>query len=237
MNGLKTISRCINCGSEKIALQQSVVSAPFLGVQWCGGFVKVAAVSDYWQCHECKLFMQNPRMTDERIDTYYREGIYRKTLNVSQADIDKDSAEKATELAEWVRKKIGQVASHLDIGCGRGDLLREVGAGRACGFDPHEGYSRADGASQWAANAPYQLVSIVHVLEHVTDPKSMIAMCKSLAARWLLVEVPGEHCPSGWMRFPHLYCFPPATLIEMLGDVKIRHVETTPHTRILCEVS
>jgi SAM-dependent methyltransferase len=98
----------------------------------------------------------------------------------------------------------------VEIGCGDGALLAELGArglGRTLdGFElsaPAAELARArsipgarrieayDGAHVPAADGAYDLAVLSHVVEHVPDPPALLAEAARVA-RWVLVEVPLE---------------------------------------------
>jgi SAM-dependent methyltransferase len=103
-----------------------------------------------------------------------------------------------------------QPESLVEIGCGDGALLDELGkrglARALDGFElsapaaelarkraiPGAGRIEAyDGAHVPAADGAYDLAVLSHVVEHVPDPPALLAEA-SRVARWVLVEVPLE---------------------------------------------
>lgn len=48
------------------------------------------------------------------------------------------------------------------------------------------------------ARAPYDVVSLTHVIEHLVDPVAVIARCKSLLRRDGVIFVTAPHRPIGW---------------------------------------
>jgi hypothetical protein len=127
---------------------------------------------------------------------------------------------------------------HLDIGCSRGYLLMRLDANIKHGYDSNPSYSR--GLHYWVFDnkadlQTYDLVTSVHCLEHAIDPRQELEWYASLTTDKLLVEVPGEHCKGGPLRFAHLYYFPPKLLESMITDLGFHIVamETEPNTRIL----
>lgn len=104
-------------------------------------------------------------------------------------------------LQNWIPPR----ASVLDVGCGNGRLERLL-AGRTkymLGIDydeaairvaqsdvhpPHVHFELAD-ARELAASGQYDVVTLIHVLEHIDDPHGLLTSVKRLA-RTLIVEVP-----------------------------------------------
>jgi hypothetical protein len=60
----------------------------------------------------------------------------------------------------------------------------------------------------------------------------------SLTTDKLYIEVPGEYCKGGPLRFAHLYYFPPGLLFDAVDKLgfHITDMETKPNTRILAEI-
>jgi 2-polyprenyl-3-methyl-5-hydroxy-6-metoxy-1,4-benzoquinol methylase len=101
--------------------------------------------------------------------------------------------------------------SVLDVGCGEGVLVHEwalrLGGGRVVGIDLEEESIQAGWAQRSAPNleyrvmeaselpfadAEFELVSAIEVLEHVPDPERTLAEMVRCAERHLLVSVPRE---------------------------------------------
>ncbi|MCR4308384.1 MAG: class I SAM-dependent methyltransferase [Candidatus Berkelbacteria bacterium] len=234
MNGWIEITTCINCNGN-LQPYRAVTTAPYLMVDFCGGALPVSTTSTFSKCTACGLVAQSPRMTDDRIAQYYSSGLYRQTLGIPVEAMDADELRRAQDVMEWLYKHgIKNPASHADIGASRGFLLQEIGARTQRGFDTNPKY----GDYKLIENDRYDLVTAIHVLEHTTSPIEEIKWYKSLSADKVLIEVPGENCKGGPLRFAHLYYFPPNVLANMMQDagLKILEIETEPNTRILAEV-
>ncbi len=48
------------------------------------------------------------------------------------------------------------------------------------------------------ARAPYDVISLTHVIEHLVDPVAVIARCKSLLRRHGVIFITAPHRPIGW---------------------------------------
>lgn len=237
MNGWITVVRCPYCGGADFAKYKSVVTAPVLRVDFLGGDLPVQTVTQYVSCLTCGLIIQSPRMADERISDYYSSGMYRKTLGISQEEMDTNEQGRAADVAAW----LGYAPeSHLDIGCSRGYFLQSVGAKKAHGFDENPAYAEVDNVFSKSGDLGfYELVSSLHVLEHTIDPMAELRWYKSLSVDKVLIEVPGANCRGGPLRFAHLFYFPPALLEEMVesAGMKIERIDANPNTRILARVN
>jgi hypothetical protein len=137
-------------------------------------------------------------------------------------------------VAAWLKENGIRPASHLDIGSSRGWLLDLVGAPVAEGFDLNKQY-RVTG-KEVGTPGKYELVTAIHVLEHTTSPHDSLVWWASMSSKYVLIEVPSFGAP---LRFPHLFYFPPAVLVEMVkrAGMRIVVVEGGDVTRILASVS
>lgn len=235
MDGWIVVTNCANCNSAKLEQYKSVTTAPAVVIDFCGGILPVLTSSNYVRCSNCGLVIQSPRMTDERISQYYSSGLYRDTLGLSQEYMDADEQRRALDVSAWLKSFDVTPNSHIDIGASRGYLLQAVGANVKNSIDLNPSYAEIKTDDK---SAKYELVTAIHVLEHTTNPISEIAWYKSLSSDKVLIEVPGEHCKGGALRFAHLYYFPPFLLTGMLesAGMKILAIETLPHTRVLAQI-
>lgn len=237
MNGWLKLDTCPDCGGG-LSQYDMAYTAPYFEVEFCNGRLPMVTVSNFKSCDACGLVVQSPRMTDERIIYYYSSGLYRDTLTLTSADMDADEQRRASDVADWLRQQSVKPKRHLDIGCSRGYLLESVGASVQHGYDNNPSYSghiRVYGDKSKLQQ--YDLVTAVHVLEHTINPAQEIEWYKSLTTDLLLIEVPGENCKGGPLRFAHLYYFPPETLVDMLiwAGLRVMAMERDPNTRILCK--
>lgn len=235
MDGWIEIKDCPYCRDE-LTPYKTAISAPAMLVNFCNGSLPMMVSVMYCRCKTCGLVVQSPRMTDERIDYYYSSGTYRNTLGISTEAMDADEKRRAVDVAQWLNI---HPDSHLDIGASRGDLLMLIDAKTKHGFDANPSYSKEIQVfSNKVHLQTYDLVTSVHCLEHVTDPIKELAWYKSLTKDLLYIEVPGENCKGGALRFAHLFYFPPQLLRDMLEGLGFSVVkfEIEPNTRILCKV-
>lgn len=241
MDGWITITTCPNCQSNSLTYYREVFTAPFLFVPFASGKLPMLTRTTYVSCTECGLVIQSPRMTDERIAEYYSSGLYRKTMGISDADAERDELRRAKDIAGWLDHKIDySLGSHLDIGCSRGYLLQEFDAVLKFGYDENPNYEIEGVFTETNREnlRTYTLVTAIHVLEHTTDPVKELAWYASHSSKYVLIEVPGENCKGGPLRFAHTYYFPPDTLRAMVeaAGMQVLHMETEPNTRILATV-
>ena len=197
-------------------------------------------------CRTCGLVWTNPRPSAADMNAYY-ETTYRADYK----------GQTAPPLRKIVRGFLGaadrrealrpfKARTMVDVGCGAGELvymMRRAGVD-ASGLDPgveFTGFARAvlgvptQSASVDGASIPAEsqdLVTMFHALEHVPDPRAVLATVRG----WLtpgghaVVEVPNiaarVQAPSHQYHYAHLYHFTGGTL-GALGEVAgLRLVET-----------
>jgi 2-polyprenyl-3-methyl-5-hydroxy-6-metoxy-1,4-benzoquinol methylase len=185
-------------------------------------------------CEVCGLVWTNPRPSDEDVDRYYATQ-YRLDYTNRRAPSARKLLRGLVE-ADERRRALGELldgASRvLDVGCGAGEfvhLLRLRGID-ATGIEPGEEYAEF---SRRVLGIPIQtasvdsavvepesqdVVTMFHMLEHVADPRSVLATIRGWLrpAGTLVVEVPNigstVQAPNHRFHFAHLYNFNGATL-------------------------
>jgi 2-polyprenyl-3-methyl-5-hydroxy-6-metoxy-1,4-benzoquinol methylase len=191
-------------------------------------------------CQKCGLVFQSPRLSEDGLDQYYRQeyisqhqgyqGVSEKELRVQ--------AGRARHLVSVLRCNNISVHLHLDIGSSTGALLQAVKRAFQCRSvgielaDVYRAYSADHGievyptleAMSTAYNQPFDLITMVHVLEHLADP---VGFLSELRENWLtadgaiLVEVPnlfGHAC----FELPHLTSLHQGTLRIVLTQAGYR---------------
>ena len=232
MNGFVEVKQCPSCEGN-LKKHITAISAPAMVIQFCDGDLPVMTVTEYVECVSCGLVIQSPRMTDERIDHYYSSGLYRQTLGLSQEAMDADELARSLEVAKWTLERCTPL-SHVDIGSSRGYLLAAMTADVKQGYDRNPAYGKAE--SDKSKLDKYELLTSIHVLEHVTDPVSDLAWYRSLCD-YMVLEVPGKDCMGGPYRFAHLFYYPPNVLMGMVEYAGFEIVATKieANTRIFAK--
>lgn len=199
----------------------------------------LSKVTLYDQCLTCGVYFQNPRWTDEEIRHYYTKGVYRSELKMDEDSQSKDEAERALRIAATIRKHVGDGWKHLDVGAGRGYLLREVNSKFPIAVEPDD--TRLEYVKPFRYDSleevnegHFDLITCIHALEHMTDPMNALSEMKQRLVRWhgrLVIEVPSDRSPGGWARPAHTFHFPSWTLHRMADrlDMEIIHLEFAPH--------
>jgi SAM-dependent methyltransferase len=195
-------------------------------------------------------------MTDPELASFYA-GYTKKVatededdllFSTSDAEVDTLTASQARFVAGHVGAPSGHV---LDIGCGKGSFLKAFHAlrpGWTCaGVEPSRDeaeIARRDGTLDihqgMFEDAPldggsFDLVSIMHVLEHVSRPADVVRRLRALVkpGGLLFVEVPNVLDPNMFydvLLFEHLFHFPAATLSWFLEREGFDIVATEPST-------
>lgn len=239
-----TLNSCPVCKSDRITQYNQAGLAPRISHEIMPGVkVNVAIISCYFICQSCGLIFQNPRMSDKELSNFYGKGYYRRTLNLTDEEKDVDEMNRARIDSGIIKEYLGQVGSHLDVGCSRGYLLKLVGAEVKVGVEEDVNGMTEKGVEvyQKIGEVPqksFDLVTVIHTLEHVTDPVSYLKnMAKFIGKEgYLVLEVPTWKSPGGPLRLAHLYHFEPDVLRLLCRKVGLKIVETkfTPHLLLIC---
>ena len=159
-------------------------------------------------CDSCGLVWTNPRPSDEEIDRYYARHYrldYARQLAPSPRKLLRGFF-GAEERRQALAHLLSTGTRVLDVGCGAGEfvfLLRQHGL-EATGIEPGEEFAEV---SRIALRVPIQtatvdaatvaprsqdVVTMFHMLEHVADPRHVLAAVRSWLreAGTLVVEVP-----------------------------------------------
>ena len=201
----------------------------------------------YQLCQTCGLVFQSPHADETDLEAFYTSG-YRQAVQGAEEPTDKDlriQAGRARYLVGVVRQYVPALSRHLDIGSSSGALLRAFKSSYGChsvGIEPGEIYrtrSQEQGVNiytdltQLASSdqEPFDLVSIIHVLEHIPDPvKYLIDLRKRwmVADSYLLIEVPNLFGHQS-MELAHLTAFSRRTLRQTLYLAGFNLIKLSSH--------
>ena len=186
-------------------------------------------------CRNCGLVYQSPQMTESELEIFYRSE-YRQVYQGSEDPAKKDLAvQKArAEILTNVLKSAGveKIRRFADIGSSSGLLLEKIRHDYQCqviGIEPGEAYrdySDNKGLKIYeslesvrrAGEAAFDLISMIHVLEHISDP---VEYLKQLRKTFLssdgkiLIEVPNLYAHDCF-EIAHLTSFSRHTLHEVM---------------------
>lgn len=185
-------------------------------------------------CANCGLVFQSPRMSDEELATFYRQE-YRQLYQGDREPAAKDLALqrlRAQALSDFIKLSDARPTIHLDIGCSAGLLLERFRDDFGCqptGIEPgdaYRAYAQRRGLDVFASPDELQpvvtnrfdLVSLIHVLEHLPDPVTYLTDLRlkfMTADGWLLVEVPNLYAHDCF-EIAHLTSYSPHTLQQTI---------------------
>jgi len=212
---------CLVCGSAQYDLFTQVESFGF--------------PLAYFQCTYCGLIYQSPQASQAADPAFYAE-TYRRIYQSSEEPTAKDlwvQERRALSLIKMLRTlQIDPPARILDIGASTGTLLaafQDAFDSVVVGVEPGEAYRRYAqdrGINMYAAldklladNSPrFDLVSLVHVLEHLPDPVGMLSTIRRELLNEsgiLLLEVPNFYAHDSF-ELAHLACYTPHSLQTVL---------------------
>ena len=213
------------------------------------------SVENVW-CVRCGLSW-NSRMLDAAALAEFYRG-YTKKVGDTQED-DLLFGPTAAEVETLTRSQARFLTAHLrglppgrvlDIGCGKGSFLRECRSllpeWRYTGIEPSreeaemaresglEVYEGMFGDVDLGSEA-FNLISIMHVLEHVSEPAAALEKIHAALAvgGLLFVEVPNVldlNMFYDLLLFEHLYHFAPETLMWQLSRSGFEVVAVEPST-------
>jgi ubiquinone/menaquinone biosynthesis C-methylase UbiE len=203
-------------------------------------------------CPECGLGVTHPVPAPEALAKYYALSYYGSSEKKFNPLVEKlvrvANRHRAKELLRLLPKEKGRV---LDIGCGRGNFLREMAAfGFECtgtdlaGFEfpsyPGVTFKNGDLAELALPSQSFDAVSIWHVLEHVRTPDVIVREVSRLLRPGgvFAVAVPhfsgvqGKLFGPHWFHLDlprHLFHFSKRALFKMLDEhgFELLEVKTT----------
>jgi 2-polyprenyl-3-methyl-5-hydroxy-6-metoxy-1,4-benzoquinol methylase len=212
---------CLLCGSEHHEEFAQVESF---------GFPLV-----YYQCDECGLIFQSAEDNQAKDPRFYAE-TYRQIYQSSVEPTSKDlwiQEHRALSLVSILQAvKVDAPQRILDIGASTGVLLdafQRAFGGEVVGVEPgdaYRAYAQKRGLLMFAdieelvkTHPPrFDLVSMIHVLEHLPDPVDMLRLIRKDLLQEngiLLLEVPNFYAHDSY-ELAHLTCFTPNTLQQVL---------------------
>lgn len=186
-------------------------------------------------------------MDDDELEQFY-EREYRIQRQETEDPIEKDlqmQDARARAVLGMVQGYLPQITRHLDVGSSSGMLLTRFQEQYGCesvGVEPGEAYrqfSQARGLTIYhsldvlteANEAPFDLISLMHVIEHVVDPVQTLRSLRESRMEpggYLLLEVPNliEHeC----LELSHLYAFTQSALRETVRQSGFRVLWSKAH--------
>jgi len=186
-------------------------------------------------------------MDDDELAQFY-EREYRIQRQETEDPIEKDllmQDARARAVLGMVLPRLPVVTRHLDVGSSSGALLQRFHEQYKCasvGVEPGDSYRRfnkSQGLQIYPSldalpetdETPFDLISMLHVLEHVVDPVHTLGSLRESTLEpggYLLLEVPNliEHES---LELSHLYAFTRSTLSEIVRQAGFRILWTKAH--------
>jgi spore coat polysaccharide biosynthesis protein SpsF len=202
----------------------------------------------YYLCGNCGIVFQDNNQSQASDPDFYQE-TYRKIYQASPEPTKKDlyqQTQRAQNQATWLhsldRQKFDRI---LDIGASSGILLdtfRHSFNAQVVGVEPGDAYRnlansrniamyRSIGELIASNPQPFDLVTLMHVLEHLENPiTELVRIRERLLADdgLLLVEVPNFYVHDSY-ELAHLSCFTAHTLEQMLLQAGFEPIASRKH--------
>lgn len=240
---------CEFCGGADVAPLNAY------GPRCLAGDYKIVAgqVENVW-CRRCGLGWNRLMMADDELAAFYA-GYTKKVASADEDDLLYGGPEvetltdsQARFLADHVPAASGRI---LDIGCGKGSFLRAFRSRRPgwdlVGIEPSReeaAIARRDGTTTVYEGmfgsvpleaASFDLITIMHVLEHVSRPAEVVRQMRAALkpGGLLFIEVPNTldlNMFYDLLLFEHLYHFSPDTLTWFLRSEGFEIAAIEPST-------
>jgi 2-polyprenyl-3-methyl-5-hydroxy-6-metoxy-1,4-benzoquinol methylase len=202
----------------------------------------------YVICDRCGFVFQPVDKLPEEMDNFYSVD-YRLIYQGSEAPTTKDRLIQSARAAHLIglldKSYLSSVHRVLDVGSSAGIFmlkLQEHYGCQAVGIEPGSAYRRQAQdqdllvypsleAMSAAETARFDLISLVHVLEHLVDPLETLIKLRSewlTPDGWLLLEVPNLYVHDS-LELAHLSAFSRHTLSEMVAQAGYRVVWCGSH--------
>ena len=230
---MKDVAECPLCGSAQKRLFETIEED--------------GQIVAFHICNRCGLVYQSPRIDESELEHFY-EREYRIQRQETENPIEKDllmQGARARAVLGMVQPRLSAVTRHLDVGSSSGALLQRFHEQYRCasvGVEPGEAYrrfSKSQGLKIYPSldalaetdEAPFDLISMLHVLEHLIDPVHTLRSLRESKMRpggYLLLEVPNliEHES---LELSHLYAFTRSTLKTIVRQAGFRILWSKAH--------
>ena len=242
---MKTISQCIVCGSTQYS--------PFLT---CKDYTVSKENFTIVSCNDCGFKFTNPRPDDAVLGNYYKAEEY-----ISHTNTKKGLVNKLYHLVRTrtLKKKLNLVRSYvsrgtiLDYGCGTGMFLNvcKKAGWEAYGMEPDDEarkiaseanlnlFSDKARINTYITDKKFNVITLWHVLEHVTDMEETLSFFKSRLDKngVLIIAVPNHvsfdasHYGEYWAAYDvprHLHHFEKKTIRQLVEKKGFLLRETLP---------
>jgi cyclopropane fatty-acyl-phospholipid synthase-like methyltransferase len=196
----------------------------------------------YVKCR-CGLIFHSKMMTDETILRFYQDEYRVSRPDAEDKNISRrnrlEEAFRAEKIKKYLNNRIDKVDRCLDIGCSTGKLLMSLKNKYKCeaiGVELNEQFrkqAQKDGLIIYEhlneAQGKFDLITLIHVLEHYTRPKELLREIREMLDGYLLIEVPVPQMkPDGihyGFNLAHPIAFITITLFRMLRETGFELVD------------
>ena len=202
----------------------------------------------YYQCAACGFIFQDPNES-QAADPEFYEKTYRQVYQDNESPTPKDldiQRQRAEHTISWLKARgIKHVKNTLDIGASAGVLLNQFRTNYGCsitGVEPGKMYREFASTSgikmvanleELKASSPdrFDLVSLMHVLEHLTDPVMSLRDIRETFMTpngHLLIEVPNFYAHDSY-ELAHLACYTRHSLRQVLTQAGFKVMAMRTH--------
>jgi 2-polyprenyl-3-methyl-5-hydroxy-6-metoxy-1,4-benzoquinol methylase len=229
---MTTITACPVCESHAFATFQS-----------CIDYTVSQETFHLVRCTSCGFIMTSPRPTDERIGSYYVSDKYISHTNKAASVIDKVYLLARNYTLQWKLDLVNSALSGrqkkiLDYGCGTGEFLKKCQDDhwQVSGVEPSSSARQQSSLLTGAVIAEkiqelpekdFNVITLWHVLEHVSDPNGIITEIKKRLTQdgTIFIAVPnykswdGSHYKEFWAGYDvprHLWHFSQQTMKALI---------------------
>ena len=191
-------------------------------------------------CKKCGFMFLNPRMTQNSADFFYNSDVYRNVLH--HTEFDKETTADWEEFEKNPQKLSFDIINSLnlkyhsvcDIGAGNGFNLKlfELAGKDALGYEPSEflsNFSKTKGINCINGfiddvKGEYDLVIIIHVLEHLLNPIDALKKLRKHIKKYLFIEVPGSITKFQSIHMAHNFYFSLNTLSHIVTKCGFKRI-------------
>ena len=199
-------------------------------------------------CRVCGVVRTSPRLTDDSLTAFYDNDyrpLYEGTVD-AEDDFLRLQRTRGMNIIRFVAGLLPAGSRVVDLGCGAGFTLlpfRDAGH-RVAGCDLGSAYLEAGRASGLDLRhgdhttltdlAPFDLVILSHVFEHITDPRRLMDDIRPMLAPggMVYIEVPGLRTiptshgdPLRYFQNAHLWSFDLGSLTAVMAGYYYRRVK------------
>jgi SAM-dependent methyltransferase len=245
---MKVIS-CHSCGSERLKTHTRFKKLYRVSSD-CKPWSPGGNLATCFSCGLTQATTDN-KWLNEIKKIYAKYSIYYQGMGEEQKVFDvKTGAYKAR--SEWIldqilaKWKLGRNGKALDIGCGNGAFLKAMGARlphwNLYGTEYNKKYKylveklprvrKVFTGDLKAIHQKYELISLIHVLEHIVQPENFLVQIKGMLAPngLLFLQVPfHKKNPFELLTVDHASHFSMSSIRRLLNRSGLRVVFITPH--------